>query len=220
MLVDNSVDALAYIDHDLDEPGARETVMRMIEEEKKQYRPTKNYLEHLPPLNLSAFETPIMKAEFERIANRLPFEKLSMKRYDLPPPPAGKLSDVQAWAECVDNSSAQLEHQFVRLANIEVLLERGPQSWQLYNETLVRMLSSAQKQLTKLREKVQEVNFSRKSQQKRVGDELAEMNSKWIGLVSKNYEIEVAITKLEADLRLLGETPITQSEAEANSNEF
>ena len=28
----------------------------MVEEETRRYRPTKNYLEHLPPLNLSAFE--------------------------------------------------------------------------------------------------------------------------------------------------------------------
>jgi hypothetical protein len=28
----------------------------MVDEETRRYRPTKNYLEHLPPLNLSAFE--------------------------------------------------------------------------------------------------------------------------------------------------------------------
>lgn len=28
----------------------------MVEDEKKRYRPTKNYLEMLPPLNLAAFE--------------------------------------------------------------------------------------------------------------------------------------------------------------------
>jgi hypothetical protein len=30
--------------------------LAMVEEETRRYRPTKNYLEHLPPLNLSAFE--------------------------------------------------------------------------------------------------------------------------------------------------------------------
>jgi pre-mRNA-splicing factor SPF27 len=28
----------------------------MVEDEKRRYRPSKNYLEHLPPLNISAFE--------------------------------------------------------------------------------------------------------------------------------------------------------------------
>lgn len=37
-----------------------------------------------------------------------------MKRYDLPAPPVGKLTDVTAWQEAVANSQAQLEHQAVR----------------------------------------------------------------------------------------------------------
>lgn len=28
----------------------------MVEDEKRRYRPSKNYLEHLPPLNNTAFE--------------------------------------------------------------------------------------------------------------------------------------------------------------------
>lgn len=74
------VDALPYIDQGYDEPGIREAVIillkyfvlvvyknkiififvmqaiSMVEDEKRRYRPSKNYLEHLPPLNISAFE--------------------------------------------------------------------------------------------------------------------------------------------------------------------
>lgn len=84
----------------------------MVEEECRRYRPTKNYLEHLPALNTgSAFETELMKNEFERLANRLPLEPLSMKRYELPLP--AKLGEVSAWNDSVENSMAQLEHQNV-----------------------------------------------------------------------------------------------------------
>lgn len=55
-----------------------------------------------------------MKNEFERIQNRQPMEMLNMKRYDLPPPPVGKMTDVTAWMEAVANSQAQLEHQATR----------------------------------------------------------------------------------------------------------
>jgi len=41
-------------------------------------------------------------------------EMLSMKRYELPPPPPGKQTDANAWYECVENSYAQLEHQAAR----------------------------------------------------------------------------------------------------------
>lgn len=55
-----------------------------------------------------------MKTEFERLQSRLPMDMMSMKRYELPQPPAGKMTDVSAWNECVENSQAQLEHQALR----------------------------------------------------------------------------------------------------------
>ena len=61
-----------------------------------------------------SFQTEIMRNEFERLQAPLPSDMLSMKRYDLPQPPAGKMTDVNAWSECVDNSHAQLEHQALR----------------------------------------------------------------------------------------------------------
>ena len=72
----------------------------------------------MPPLNISAFETPLMKSELDRVASRMPMDTLSMKRYELPPPPAGKMTDVAAWNECGDNSLAQLEHQRTRIGKI------------------------------------------------------------------------------------------------------
>ena len=45
-----------------------------------RYRPTRNYLDHLPPLNLTLFESDLMRTEFERLAGRQPMDTLSMKR--------------------------------------------------------------------------------------------------------------------------------------------
>ena len=86
----------------------------MVEEETRRYRPTKNYLEHLSTVNINAFETEVMKHEFERLQNCLTMEVLTMKRYELPPPPPGKMNDLAAWTESVDNSFAQLQHQATR----------------------------------------------------------------------------------------------------------
>ena len=79
------VDALPYIDQGYDEPGVREAALALVEEETRRYRPTKNYLDHLPSLNISSFETDLMKTEFERLNSRQPMDTLSMKRYELPP---------------------------------------------------------------------------------------------------------------------------------------
>jgi len=139
------VDALPYIDHGYDEAGVREAALALVEEETRRYRPTKNYLEtKLPALNINAFETPLMKTELERVASRLPMDNLSMKRYELPPPPAGKMTDVAAWNECVDNSLAQLEHQRTRIANLELMQEYGCDAWKIYNEVLQKLVTQLQ----------------------------------------------------------------------------
>ncbi|XP_059468440.1 pre-mRNA-splicing factor SPF27 [Neocloeon triangulifer] len=198
------VDALPYIDQGYDEPGIREAALAMVEEENKRYRPTKNYLEHLPQLNLSSFETDIMKKEYERLSQKQPMDLLSMKRYELPPPPAGKLTDISAWSECVDNSMAQLEHQATRICNLELMLEHSCESWKSYLEVLIQLVLSAQKQLQALRKSIQEVNWQRKNEQLQAGDNLKALETKWVGLVSKNYEIEQACALLENTLRAEG----------------
>ncbi|XP_076036775.1 pre-mRNA-splicing factor SPF27-like [Oratosquilla oratoria] len=197
------VDALPYIDTGYDEPGVREAALAMVEDEKKRYRPTKNYLEHLSNLNLATFETELMRVEMERVAARQPMDNLSMKRYELPPPPPGKMTDVAAWSECVDNSMAQLEHQATRIMNLELMSDYGGEAWKSYNEVLQKMLSQTQKQLQQLKKEIQELNWSRKSLQTNAGNELRHLESSWVSLVSRNYEIEQACVMLEAEITKL-----------------
>ncbi|XP_018014907.1 pre-mRNA-splicing factor SPF27 [Hyalella azteca] len=212
------VDALPYIDTGYDEPGVREAAIAMVEDEKKRYRPTKNYLEHLPPLNLSAFETEIMRNEFERLSVRQPMDTLSMKRYELPPPPPGKMTDVSAWSECVDNSFAQLEHQATRLMNLELLGENGSEAWKSHNEELQRMLSRTQAQLADLKKAVQEVNWARKSLQCKAGEELRHLESTWVSLVSRNYDIEQACVNLQQQLQRYSELLEAKRDNHDNNN--
>jgi len=197
------VDALPYIDQGYDEPGVREAALALVEEETRRYRPTKNYLDLLPPLNLSSFETDLMKTEFERLNSRQPMDTLSMKRYELPPPPPGKMTDLQAWTECVENSSAQLEHQRTRIMNLDLMLDYGGESWKQYNDVLQEMLSRTQAQLADVKQAIQEINWSRKDQQTRVGERLKQLESNWVGLVSKNYEIEQAVITMEHEFNIL-----------------
>ncbi|XP_051890668.1 pre-mRNA-splicing factor SPF27 isoform X2 [Pristis pectinata] len=167
------VDALPYFDQGYDAPGVREAAAALVEEETRRYRPTKNYLSYLPTPDYSAFETEIMRNEFERLAARQPMELLSMKRYELPAPSSGQKNDITAWQESVNNSMAQLEHQAVRIENLELMSQHGSNAWKVYNDNLVQMIENAQKELQRL---------------------------SWVALVSKNYEIERAIVQLEGEI--------------------
>ncbi|NXK50422.1 SPF27 factor, partial [Chauna torquata] len=205
----------------------------LVEEETRRYRPTKNYLSYLPAHDYSAFEvsrprplprpaaaaaspllspqTEIMRNEFERLAARQPLELLSMKRYELPAPSSGQKNDITAWQECVNNSMAQLEHQAVRIENLELMSQHGCNAWKVYNEHLVHMIEQAQKELQKLRKNIQDLNWQRKNMQLTAGAKLREMESTWVSLVSKNYEIERTIVQLENEI-----SQIKQQHGEAN----
>ncbi|KAF7241686.1 hypothetical protein EG68_10789 [Paragonimus skrjabini miyazakii] len=201
------VDALPYSDKGYDDPGIREAAALLVEEEMKRYRPTKNYLEHLPTLSgpvQPKFESEIMKAEYDRLANRLPMELLSMKRYELPPPPAGKMTDVKAWQDAMENAEAQLEHQATRIKNLELMTDYGCNAWKQYNSVLENDLQRHEKRLLELRRRIQEINWQRKQEQTAAGARLKELEETWVGLVGKNYEIEQAIMDLERELELEG----------------
>ncbi|XP_051495019.1 pre-mRNA-splicing factor SPF27 isoform X1 [Apus apus] len=229
------VDALPYFDQGYEAPGVREAAAALVEEETRRYRPTKNYLSYLPAHDYSAFETEIMRNEFERLAARQPLELLSMKRYELPAPSSGQKNDITAWQECVNNSMAQLEHQAVRIENLELMSQHGCNAWKVYNDSgelngselailwfpnivlasairhLVHMIEQAQKELQKLRKSIQDLNWQRKNMQLTAGAKLREMESTWVSLVSKNYEIERTIVQLENEI-----SQIKQQHGEAN----
>ncbi|XP_022660400.1 pre-mRNA-splicing factor SPF27-like [Varroa jacobsoni] len=194
------VDALPYIDHEYDGPGVREAVLAMVEEETRRYRPTKNYLEHLPSLNLHAFETDIMRAELERLQSRTPMDMISMKRYELPPPVHGRHNDLQAWTEAVENSYAQLEQQVTRIINLELLEKYGAEVCKAHNEVLVGLARHVQGRLRDMRAQIQDIHLGRKTEQTEVGERLQLLESQWVGLVSKNYEIERACAELEKEM--------------------
>lgn len=172
----------------------------MVEEECRRYKPSKNYLEHLPPLITSTFETEFMKNEFQRIEGGLRLETMNTKRYELPAPPPGKLGEIQAWQEAVDNSFAQLEHQSIRFLNLELLQKYGCEAWKAGLEILVGLNAKAQKELAELKKEIQDVNWSRKNKQLQTGDQLNRLNNQWASLVSCNFEIESAIKQLEMQI--------------------
>ena len=51
-----------------------------------------------------------------------------------------------------------------------------------------------------LRKKIQEINYQRKTEQTHAGEKLRDLETSWVGLVSKNYEIERACAEIEKEI--------------------
>lgn len=191
----------------------------MVEEECRRYKPTKNYLDYLPPLSTASFETDLMRSEFQRIETGARMETISTKRYELPAPPAGKLGEIIAWQESVDNSLAQLEHQAIRSLNLELMNKYGTETWKAALEVMVGMSVKAQKELQDLKKEIQDVNWRRKSKQLQTGDKLNLLNQQWVSLVSCNYEIEQAISHLEQKIHIAKASKQQATNGNSNGHE-
>lgn len=169
-------------------------------------------MEFLPTLNIGAFETDLMRSEFQRIESGQRIETMNTKRYELPTPPPGKLGEIQAWQESVDNSFAQLEHQSIRTLNLELMDKYGIETWKSALEIMVQMSAKAQKQLQEIKKEIQDVNWNRKSKQLQTGEKLSQLNQQWVSLVSCNYEIERAVLNLEHQIALLSTKPLSNGD--------
>merc|ERR1711992_523324 len=94
-------------------------------------------------------------------------------------------------------------HQRTRILNLDMMLDYGAESWKQYNEVLQELLGRVQQQLAEVKKSIQEVNWARKNQQTMVGDRLKQLETNWVGLVSKNYEIEQALLNMEMEYQHL-----------------
>lgn len=72
----------------------------------------------------------------------------------------------------------------------------GSEMWKSYLMVLISLITNSQKQVHDLKKSIQEVNWMRKSNQLQGGQKLKELESEWVGLVSKNYEIEQACVSM------------------------
>ncbi|KAK6049038.1 hypothetical protein COOONC_13458 [Cooperia oncophora] len=79
------VDALPYLDTEYNDAD-RQTALRLIDQECKIFRPTKNYLKHLPVPDFDVFLTPCMLKEQARMSKKQEMPKLDMSRCELPCP--------------------------------------------------------------------------------------------------------------------------------------
>ncbi len=59
------------------------------------------------------------------VEEKKPMASLDTSRYRLEPPPMTKRNDPNAWKAALDNAHAQLEHQYTRIQNLELLLKNG-----------------------------------------------------------------------------------------------
>jgi len=122
---------------------------------------------------------------------------LDASRFRLEAPPAASRGDAAAWRAAVGNAQAQLEHQALRLLNLELLLKYGPNTWRAQAQLTGATAARLEAELLAARAAADALCRERKLQQLAAGDALARAQADWVAAVRKNRDIQAACDGLE-----------------------
>lgn len=117
----------------------------------------------LPPLFASSS---FLSSELERVSSGSKATGgLDATRYSLPAPPAG--APAEAWKKAIDNAGAQLEHQQIRLSNLELMQKYAGNSWRVSNFLIEKEIERLGASSEEVRRRTEEINRERKAKQVR-----------------------------------------------------
>ncbi|KAF9956600.1 hypothetical protein BGZ72_002654 [Mortierella alpina] len=223
-----SLDALPYVDKQIDEPGARTLVDKLIASEMKRMPKPRDPSTLFPDIELFK-DNELVQQELERVRKGKPMENaLDMTRYQLEPPTAqssGVTSNATegattgttimpsaseelpegraTWIKALENADAQLEHQNQRILNLELVQKFGGNAWNVHNYQLEYDLSLLRKAVDEKKAEVIELNKLRKRDQLDVAESLQRLEAKWAEMISSTLQVEVASASLAAELEQL-----------------
>ncbi|KAJ8660739.1 hypothetical protein O0I10_003382 [Lichtheimia ornata] len=197
---DSDVDALPYVDREVDDPELKAAVDRLLDQEMRRMRRRDD---RCPlPTQVELFQdNATLKEEWDRAKQKQPLNVLDTERYELKGP--ANDDDIEGWQKAVDNTKSQLESQAGSMFNLELLQKYGANAWRVHNYQLESQLKMLQKETEEYREKIREISRERKNEQTQAGGSLRSLENKWSDLITQNLQVEIACASLEQEVEEL-----------------
>lgn len=199
------VDALPYIDTQLGQTEAAAQVKALIEEEMANFEP-RDYLEALPPPELKLLNSGVIFKEMDRIEAGQPMTGIDTSRYSLQEPVGPQAQDLNMWKTVENRAQAQIEHSYLRIANLELLDKYGSRSWVAHMAHVKEVDAAISADVKKLQDEREEVNKKRKLDQISCGNELRRLAIEYEQYMNDNALVEEGLKDLDDKVQRLKET--------------
>ncbi|KAJ1718765.1 hypothetical protein LPJ61_006482, partial [Coemansia biformis] len=156
------------------------------------------------PKNPALFKNnALLRKEYERVRAGQALPQFDIERYKLEAPSGADAECVDAWKRAADNAASQLEHQGMRLENLELLQNFGANAWKLSNYQKECLLRSIEAATQRCRDEGAHVNKARKYEQTEAGVRLRDLESRWSEGVRQCIEVQMASSQLQHDIERL-----------------
>jgi len=210
--ISNLINSLPYVDESYEENEAQ--ISQMIQEEMNSFSP-KDYLADFPHLEHNFKGSVFLENEYKRVSSGIKDNnpRLDLSRYSVLPP---NKTDLNSWKLALRNAEAQFEHMNLRLENLELVQTYGSNAWRHHNTYLEGTQKRLSTILEGLKKEIDELNLQRKTEQGTAGITIRSLESKWMELVQKNYDISVACNALESEIAQLKQDQAQQLSRETN----
>ncbi|KAI9226745.1 MAG: Pre-mRNA-splicing factor SPF27 [Piptocephalis tieghemiana] len=196
------LDAMPYVDKEVDAPGVREMAEALVEEELAREKAPATMDSELPT-SVQLFESnPFLKDAYQRTVTVKATETdagVDFSRYTLTEP--SKDAGPEQWEEAVNAAKITLEYQRLRMCNLELMQRYGSMMWKGHTAQLDMSLKGLDREVKELKkEGLGRINKERKRYQLEMGEFLQGLDRQWKELVSSNLQTQLACMTLEAEV--------------------
>merc|ERR1711974_494858 len=113
-------------------------------------------------------------------------DPINTEKYSAPPPPLNMRKNVEAWKEAIINAETQLEHQTLRIENLELMNSHLSKAWIAYSNQLKTHKKQLQHLIEECKAETAATNRERKESQVEVKSKLDKLEKQWFQLIRKN----------------------------------
>lgn len=190
------VDSLAYFDV-IDGNLRAQADALVAQEQARMGGSASDYLAQLPAAaDVNWNRCPLAAAAYERVAAAAPREALDFSRYELPEPAKRERSSAAAWAAAASNAKSQLEHQNVRIENLELLHAHGADVWRASRAAMEGVAGYLNDALEEIERETEDINRDRKLRQLAHGREISRLEGVWAAQIRKNEGVRDELARL------------------------